>query len=72
MRGAQNFYYFGVLEYVVMIEISSAPQEISVDFECPWDATTQMKSFYDAIKQRVVIEHMSPGGSFLHVPQKTP
>jgi hypothetical protein len=21
MRGAQNFYYFGVLEYVVMIEI---------------------------------------------------
>jgi hypothetical protein len=36
MRGAQNFYYFGVLEYVVMIEIFAA--------------TTQMKIFYDAIK----------------------
>jgi hypothetical protein len=50
MLGAQNFYYFGLLEYVEMIEIGSAPQEISVDFECPWGATTQMKSFYDAIK----------------------
>jgi hypothetical protein len=37
MLGAQNFYYFDVLEYVVMIEIFAA--------------TTQMKSFYyDAIK----------------------
>jgi hypothetical protein len=47
MRGAQNLYYFGVLEYVVMIEIDSAPKE------CPWGATTQMKSFYDAI----IIDH---------------
>jgi hypothetical protein len=28
MRGAQNFYHFGVLKYVVMIEIGSAPQEV--------------------------------------------
>jgi hypothetical protein len=49
MRGAQNIYYFGLLEYVVMIDIGCAPQEISADFECPWGATTQMKSFYDAI-----------------------
>jgi hypothetical protein len=40
MRGAQNFYYFGVLEYVVMIEIFAA--------------TTQMKSFYDAITYDIV------------------
>jgi hypothetical protein len=32
-----------------MIEIGKALKEISVDFECPWGATMQMKSFYDTI-----------------------
>jgi hypothetical protein len=35
MRGAQNLYHFGVLEYVVMIEIL-------------WQRR-RLKSFYDAI-----------------------
>jgi hypothetical protein len=42
MRGAQNFYYFGVPEYVVMIEILY-PRGTSYG-----RITTQMKSFYDA------------------------
>ncbi len=49
MRGEQNIYHFGVLKYIVMINIGSAPKEISADFECPWGATMQMKSFYDDI-----------------------
>jgi hypothetical protein len=32
-----------------MIEFGSAPQGISVDFEYPRGATTQMKNFYNAI-----------------------
>jgi hypothetical protein len=44
MRDAQNFYYFGVPEYVVMIEILY-PKGTSYG-----RTTTQMKSFHDAIK----------------------
>jgi hypothetical protein len=43
MRDAQNFYYFGVPEYVVMIEILY-PKGTSYG-----RTTTQMKNFYDAI-----------------------
>jgi hypothetical protein len=46
MRGAQNIYYFGVLEYVVMIDILY-PKGTSYG-----RTTTQMKSFYLAINAR--------------------
>jgi hypothetical protein len=57
--GGDRFKIFGVPKYVVMIQIGSAPQEISVDFECPWGAATQMKSFYDTIMNYVLLANDS-------------